>query len=364
MGSPGSSVRRQTVGAMPWAGMFRPMHSEPVSLRHLRRLCFDVVQRSPTAAELRNLAGAEPGPVVERLVRSREAMSAWFEEELFYFLLLDNFRPRGDTIERIPARLQQGEMDVRGVLGEILLSTGFSLRNPGNDTFVTVVLEQCLGYRVQDARVKPILAAGKRVYDGKKDKFLGVEAQAQADLVRIVIQHPDCTRHLLNRHHQRLLGTALPNGSADLDRVHGDPGQFWDVVSAWLQSPAYMAQLDQPRVKNERQFLRGMWQDLLERTPGPEEMRNLRNAMQSMADPAPLRSVLAKVVLDSGQAKLPGPDETADPAGFVTECFRRFLARDPGEAERATFVDAIAKQGATRQHVVRALIGSVEYRSY
>jgi len=93
-------------------------------------------------------------------------------------------------------------------------------------------------------------------------------------------------------------------------------------------------------------------------------MRNLRNAMQSMADPAPLRSVLAKVVLDSGQAKLPGGDDGADPGAFVTECFRRFLARDPSEAEQATFREAIAKQGATRQHVVRALVGSVEYRSY
>ena len=68
------------MGPMARAGMLPTMRSEPVSLRHLRRLCFDVVQRSPTAAELRNLTGAEPGPVVERLVRSREAMSAWFEE--------------------------------------------------------------------------------------------------------------------------------------------------------------------------------------------------------------------------------------------------------------------------------------------
>lgn len=353
------------MGAMARAGILLPMRSEPVTPRHLRRLCFDVVQRSPTAAELRNLTGAEPRQVVDRLVRSREAMSAWFEEELFYFLLLDNFRPRGDTIDRIPARLQQGEMDVRGVLGELLLSTGFSLRNPGNDTFVTVVLEQCLGYRVQDAKVKPVLAAGKRVYDGKKDRFLGNEAGTQADLVRIVIQHVDCTRHLLSRHHLRLLGAGLPNDSAAVERVHSDPRQFFDVLAEWMLSPAYLARIEQPRPKNERQFLRGLWQDLLERTPGPDEMRNLRNAMQSMADPAPLRSVLAKVVLDSGQARLPAAgDEAGNPAAFVTECFRRFLARDPNEAERDTFVRAIEGQGATPQHVVRALVGSVEYRSY
>ncbi|MEY4674670.1 MAG: hypothetical protein RL148_2454 [Planctomycetota bacterium] len=347
-------------------GWYPPtMRAEPVSLRHLHRLCFDVVQRSPTAAELRNLTGAEPRQVVERLVRSREAMSAWFEEELYYFLLLDNFRPRGDAVERIPARLQQGEMDVRGVLGEILLSTGFSLRNPGNDTFVTVVLEQCLGYRVQDARVKPVLAAGKRVYDGRKDRFLGADAQTQADLIRIVLEHVDCTRHLLSRHHQRLLGAPLPADAPEVAVVHGDPKRFWDVLTDWLVSPAYVAMLATPRTKNERQFLRGMWQDLLERTPGPDEMRNLRNAMQSMADPAPLRSVLAKVVLDSGQAKLPqGAEEGVDPATCVTECFRRFLARDPVDAEREAFVKALREQGATRQHVVRALVGSLEYRSY
>ena len=99
-------------------------------------------------------------------------MRRWLEEELFYFLLLDNFRPRTRAIAAIPEGLRTGESTAHQAIGEILLSTGFSLRNPGNDTFVTVVLEQCLGLAVQERRHKATLEAGKRMYDGEKARLL------------------------------------------------------------------------------------------------------------------------------------------------------------------------------------------------
>src|SRR5262249_52761161 len=159
-----------------------PMRNGPVTHRLLQRLCYDVWLRGPSPSELRLLVGSETGDVVGRLLHSREAMAVWFEEQLQYFLLLDQFRPPADVTDRIPGRLFKGELDARAAFGEILLSTGFSLRNPGNDTFVTVVLEQCLGYRVQDPKIKPILEAGKKIYDGKKGRFLGQEGQSQSDL--------------------------------------------------------------------------------------------------------------------------------------------------------------------------------------
>lgn len=333
------------------------------TLQLLQHLAFDVLQRSLRPTEQRAYLDAELAVVVPRLLQNQEAMVAWFDEEIFYFLLLDNFRPTGATIEQVPTRLQKGELTARDAIGEILLSTGFTQRNPGNDTFVTVVLEQCLGYQVQDSKVKPVLAAGKQIYDGKKGRFLGVDGQNQADLLRIVLGHVDFARHLLDRHHQRLFGAPLGKDDAVIARVHGDWKQFFPVLGEWLQSEAYVTLAQKKRPKTERQFLRGLFQDLLERTPDHDELRNLRNALQSMADPTPLRAVLAKILLDSGKAKLP-PCEPGSEDVFVRDCFHRYLARQPNDAELAKFVAALQKDGANPGHIVRALVGCPEYQLY
>jgi hypothetical protein len=333
-----------------------------VTPRLLQRLCYDLVQRGPTEAERRNFVGAEVGAVVPRLLQSREAKAEWFEEQLYYFLLLDQFRPRGEAIDRIPARLQKGELDARAAIAEIVLSTGFSLRNPGNDTFVTVLLEQCLGYRVQDKDKKPVLEAGKKIYDGKKGRFLGRDAATQADLVQAVLQHPDFARHLLARQHERLFGAPLPKDAPEVAAVQQDWTKFFAVIGDWLQGGAYAQAVAQRRGKSERQFLRGLYQDLLERAPGEDELRNLRNALTAMADPAPLRAVLAKVILDSKDARLPARGSGHDDE-FVRQCFLRYLAREPGDSELRVFTGAL-QQGASPLQIVRALVGSLEYQTY
>lgn len=334
-----------------------------VTPRLLQRLCYDLLQRGPTEGERRAYQGVDLATLQKRLLGSREAMSEWLEEQLWYFLLLDRFRPGGDGIDRIPARLQKGELDAQRAIGELLLSSGFSLRNPGNDTFVTVLLEQCLGYRVQDKQHKPVLEAGKKAYDGKKTKFLGSEAASQSDVVQCVLRHEDFARLLLDRHHRRLCGTPLPKGSDAVARVQKDFAQFFPVLGEWIESQAYLDALQVRRQKSERQFLRGLYVDLLDRAPELEELRNLRNAMNAMADPAPLRSVLAKVILDSAQAKLPEAANGQE-AEFVARCFVRYLAREPLEKESAVFTAAMQQKGARPQQIVRALVGSLEYQTY
>jgi hypothetical protein len=339
------------------------MPESKVTLRLLQRLCYDVLQRGPSAGEQKAYVGAEVPAVVERLLGSREAMGAWFEEELYYFLLIDNFRPRGEGIDRIPLRLQRGELTARDAIAEILLSTGFSLRNPGNDTFVTVVLEQCLGYTVQDRRTRPALEAGKKLYDGNKARFLGSDGQSQADVVKIVLQHEDFARHLLARQHRRLLDKDLGKDAPEPAEVHQDPARFFPVLGRWLGSEAYAANAARKKPKSERQFLRGLYMDLLERVPDHDELRNLRNALQSMADPAPLKAVLAKLILDSGQAKLPGLGRGGE-REFAAECFRRYLGRQATDAELDAFAGELGQGAARPDLVVRTLVGSVEYQYY
>lgn len=344
-----------------------PSPDAKAGLRFLRRASLDILQRTPSPAELRTYLGAPVGMVVDRLYGLREAMEVWLEEELFYFLLLDNFRPETRAIKTLPERLEAKKSDVRSATLEIILSTSFSLRNPGNDTFVSVVLEQCLGMTVQDKNNARVLEAGKKMYDGHKTRFLREVGSTQADLIDIVMRQRGFTQHLLDRHHERLFGRPLPQrdpaAEAVVDRVHQDFGQFFAVLSEWIASEDYRAALAKKKPRSDRQFIRGLYMDLLERRPTYEEMRNMRNAMQSMADPTPIRAVMAKVMLDSGRAKL--PELKADEANdFVRRCFLRYLGREPGQEELPAFAQTLAQPGATATHVVRALVGSAEYQYY
>jgi hypothetical protein len=335
----------------------------------VRHLSLDILLRTPTPAEERAYVGFPVDKVAERMMGSLEACQVWVEEELLFFLLLDNFRPETKAIKSLPRRLYKGQVTAHQAIGEIMMSTGFSLRNPGNDTFVTVVLEQGLGMRVQDRRNVPTLEAGKKLYDGYKVRFLDQQGTTQADIVKIVCGHPGFTRSLLDRYHRRLLRGPLPKrATALVERVHGDPRQFFPVLREWVGSDLYRAQMRIKRPRSDHQFIRSLYFDLLDRAPRYQEFRNMRNALLSMADPAPLRSVMAKVILDSGRARLPEFDP-GKAAQFVEAAFLRYLGRPPTQDELGRFTRIIANPDVASRKVdgamvVRTLVTSPEYQYY
>ena len=332
----------------------------------VRHLSLDILLRTPTPAEVRMFVGFPLRQVASRMMASLEAHAIWVEEQLLYFLLLDNFRPQTKTIRELPARLRSGDITAHGAIAEIMMSTGFSLRNPGNDTFVTVVLEQGIGMRVQDRKNRSTLEAGKRMYDGYKTRFLRETGDSQSDIVKIVTRAPAFTRFLLDRHHRVLLRGPLPDSpvaKTQVRRVHEDPGQFFTVLLEWISSPEYLAQMKVKRPRSDNQFIRSLYFDLLGRAPDYQEFRNMRNALLSMADPAPLRSVMAKVMLDSGKAELPEL-RRENRGAFVKMAFLRYLGRGPTQDEMGEFTRILGKPGAEAKHVIRALITSPEYQYY
>lgn len=332
----------------------------------VRNLSLDILQRTPTPRELKVYLGAPVELVASRMLGSLEAMRVWVEEELLYFLLLDNFRPQTEAIRSLPGRLKAGQISARDAIAEIMMSTGFSLRNPGNDTFVTVVLEQGLGMRVQDKRNRRTLEAGKKIYDGYPTRFLKTKGKSQADIVKIVTRHEDFARHLLDRFHRRLLRAPLPQDKAHKDlvkRLHAEPMAFFPILKEWLCSPTYCELLATRRPRSDNQFIRSIYQELLGREPRYQEFRNMRNALLSMADPAPLRSVMAKVILDSGRAELPRYQRGKE-AEFVSTCFLRYLGREPTQQESSKIGALLKRPEVGPTEVVRALITSTEYQYY
>ena len=332
----------------------------------IRHFSLDILQRTPTPAEIRASVGFPVDVVAKRMIDSLEAKEVWIEEELLFFLLLDNFRPHTKAIDILPSRLHNRSITVHDAIGEIMMSTGFTLRNPGNDTFVTVVLEQGLGMKVQERRNVSTLEAGKKMYDGYHVRFLKQRGNSQSDIIKIVVAHRDFTRNLLDRLHIRVMRGPLPKGDvyqAQIDRVHVNHDELFTVLLEWFTSEEYVAQMAVKRPRTDNQFIRSLYFDLLERAPNYQEFRNMRNALFSMADPAPLRSVMAKVILDSGRAKLPKMTR-GEEASFIRQAFLRYLGREPTQREQADFIKLLKRDSTRVEHVVRALITSPEYQYY
>lgn len=328
-------------------------------LRYVREVHFDVLGRSPTDAEVQLAAAEARGETVARLLSSVECFETWYEEELYYFLLLDNFHPATERMLSIPKRLSAGSLTLPDAVHEIVICQYFNHRNPGNDTYVTVILEQLLGLTVQGQPM--LLKAGKQMYDGYEAKVFGETGRSQADFVSIVMKQKRFYELVLDRQHRRLTGTAVKPAvlANNVERVMADPRAFGEVMKEWLLDDEYIARASKLRKKSDHQFIRALYTDLLGRRATYDEFRLFRNALQALADPTPIRSVLAKVMVDSEQVKVGKID---DPGQWVRDLFGRMLGRAPGEKEAEAFVQAV-KDGKAKL-AIQAIVDSEEYQNY
>jgi len=331
--------------------------------RIVRSLYLDLCGRTPTRNERSEAGSLSREELVDRLVAAREFWQVWYEDELYYLLLIDGFRPTAPPVVEIPDRLSDGSITVAEAVHRILLCPNFSGRNPGADTFVTVVFEQCLGVTVQDN--PSLLAAGKKMYDGYPAAIFGRQGRSQADVVAIVLEQPAFLGRLAGRQWTRLFGTPFPREEARRaeERLRAEPGSFETLVREWAGSPAYAERLARPRAKSPLQFVRSLYVDLLDRPPTDEEFRWTRNATRALSDPEPLRALLARLLLSSGKSGAPKA-LAEDPPAWIRDQFRRLLARDPGERELRTFAAVLATPGSGPADVIEALVTHPEYGFY
>jgi hypothetical protein len=331
--------------------------------RHVRALHLDLLGRTPRPDELELAAAASADTLVRHLLRSLEFWEHWHEDELYYFLLVDNARPDAAAAGSLPSRLQAGTLDMPGAVREIVAGSAFNRANPGPDTFVSVVLEQLLGVDVQ--RHAALLEAGKKMYDGRASSLYGEAGSSQADVVAIVTRQPPFTRRLAERQYRRLVGADAP--ARDLDRwgrrLVEQPGAFAELVREWVLSPAYAERLLSLRRKTDLQFIRGLYVDLTGELPEDDELRRLRAALGTVADSAPLRAVIARSLLDRHPDGVP-PRGELEPGAFVDESFLRFLGRPPQPDERAQFLAVLAEPDCQPATVLRALVTHPEYQGY
>lgn len=336
----------------------------PLDPRRLRSLYLDLLGRPPFEPERREWLGRGTRELLTALVGSPAFWRHWFDEQLYYFMLIDNFRPEGEGVDAIPAGLTAGKLSVRDALHRIALLPSFDLRNPGADTFVTVVMEQYLGITVQTSRRE--LEIGKSAYDGRKGLFLGAEAGSQADVVKVAAEHKDAARHFLAREHLRLVGAPLDRKAlADAARaLHKDPRCFPDLLRDWVLSDTYTARLARGLELPNRLYVRALFVDLLGREPSPDEAETLRGALDGLGDSRPLRAVVVRMLLDSGKVPMPDKAAIADPTAWVRGEFQRLLGRDPAEDELRLFVATFHEPECEPRTIVQVLLADPAYHRY
>ena len=332
--------------------------------RRLRSAFLDLYGRPPFLAERETWSGRGLAELLDDALGNEEFWKHWLSEQLYYFLLIDNFRPQAERVRALPQDLVARRVGVRDAIHRVCLSSSFDQRNPGSDTFVSVVMEQLLGVVVQDDKRE--LEIGKRVYDGHPGRFLGQQGNSQADVVRIAIEDARFLRRFLEREHQRLLRRApgsreLRDRARELDR---NPLDYLDLLRDWYQSEHYATRLTELAPQSNRMFVRSLHVDLFDRLPDEDESRRMRDALDGLSDPGPLRWVIARMMLDSGHAQLPARGAIADPTQWIGELFERFLGRAAEAGELAEFVSVYHDPACRPQTIVYALLTHPDYHHY
>jgi len=339
------------------------MALSPDARRLVRRRFLDLLGRGPTEAEVLAASKAGETAAVDALLRSQEFWRNWYEEELYFFLLIDQFRPTDGSLASLPDRLASGSVEPRSALAEIVISQYFAARNPGNDTFVTVIMEQVVGLKVQEKANAKDLDGGKKMFDGYPAAFLGEKGDSQADIVKIAFAKRAMSERYIERLHRRIVGSeiAAPERSAAAERFERAPAELPAIIRAWVLSPAYASASKYPREKTDAQWIRTLYADLLGARPDYREFRDTRNALLALADSTPIRRVLGKVVVDSKKSDRAAA-VGADGKRWIEERFLLLLGRGPRAEEAAAFEEVLRESGP--RIVLQALVQSREYQSY
>jgi hypothetical protein len=318
--------------------------------------------RPPLAGERARWLGHSRVELIDWALATTECWENWLDEQLFFFLLVDNFRPTSDGVTAIPTLLTEGAIGVGEALHRICLSTSFDRRNPGPDTFVSVVMEQLLGMTVQ--RAPRELEIGKRVYEGHSGTFLGRPGNTQSDIVHIAISDRRCIENFLEREHSRFLRkAATPKELAAWTDALLEEGQaFRAILGSWLASHAYDERLELDAPQPNRVFARALYVDVFGRVPTATEVQRLRTALDALADSRPLRALVARLMLDSGKASVPRRGEIEDVAAWTILLFERLLGRPPSESELSVFVEGLRSPTCEPSTALYAIVSHPEYQ--
>jgi len=363
----------------------------------VRRMYFDAANRSPTNDELILAPFLTTNGVADQLVNDYGYYQGWYEQRLVQFNLVGLNAPKTNdadyqALSSIPARLTNGEITEIQALGEIAKSAAWARLNADSRDFTYSLFEEFLNREPSSSTPsgggKSEYTAATNIYNGTATALFGETGATADDLVDIVLglngRRPNYDANLpgnlapdataLFRGQIQLTWTRLvpstPIAPSDLAtwtaQYAADPTKIRATVATILKTTAYANDAQTPRAKTPRQFIRGLYVDVLGRNPDLDTVSNLEYSFVSAGDPAPLADQLVQQMLRSSDANAATPATTGlDIDAWIKATFVRTLGRLPTDAELATLKSALQAGGVTTTDVeLEALLTSQEYLYY
>ena len=107
-----------------------PRDTGPVTRRKIstqdrritRSLYLDLWGRTPIEDELQVLCALPYGERVDQMLDDRATWKNWLDEEAFYFLLIDRFRPVSDRLAAVPDKMKAGTLNFQQAHVEFVVS--------------------------------------------------------------------------------------------------------------------------------------------------------------------------------------------------------------------------------------------------
>ncbi|QDV06069.1 hypothetical protein Poly30_15730 [Planctomycetes bacterium Poly30] len=339
-----------------------PSRGAMLTERFLRALYHDLYGRAPLRSERQGWLGKPLVDLVEAALVDEASWRYWLDVQLYYFMLIDRFEPVGTSLDELPERLASRRISPRDALHRIALTPSFELRNPGADTFVTVIMEQFCGIEVQ--RSTRELEIGKSAYDGGTGTFLGSKASSQSDVIQIAVTHRDAARHFVSREYERLFRTRCDRKQAARwgKEIQKSPNEMFALYRAWFASPEYAERVERGAPLSNQVWVRSVYVDLGDVIAPDEEVEALRGALDSLGDPVPLRSLIVRMLLDAEGTRSPRGPEIGEPGPWIDATFDRLLGRQPTDMERTQFLKVCEDGPDGPELVLYTLLTSPEYQ--
>jgi hypothetical protein len=360
--------------------------------RLVRRMYFDAANRSPTNDEMILAPFLTTDGVADQLVNDYGYYQGWYEKRLVQFNLVGLNAPKTNdadyqTLSSIPARLTNAEITEIQALGEIAKSAAWARLNADARDFTYSLFEEFLN-RPPSTTTPPggrsEYSAATNIYNLTATALFGETGATPSDLVDIVLglngRHPNYNANLpgglapdtqaLFRGQIQLAWSRLvpstPIAASDLATwtalYAGDPTKIRATVATILKTDAYVADAQTPRPKTPRQFIRGLYVDVLGRNPDLDTVGNLEYSFVSAGDPAPLAGQLVQQMLRATEANPATPPVAGlDADAWLNATFVRTLGRLPTASELSTLKSAIQTAGATTDVELEAVLTSQEY---
>ena len=335
----------------------------PDSRQFVKEVYLDLLQRGLSQAELLYAAGLDRRQLVEFLFDSYEYHDRWYRDQLYFMFLLREFDPRGvPWMREISAQLYRGEMSQLEALQALANCQQFHFRNLGPNNYTLAVFEHSLSRLPDEGENKN----SNFMFNGNPTDLLGRAGAKQFDVADIVLHNEQAIRHYIGRMYARyFVGEIDP---AELETLTGrllaEPEKVLDVQREWVLSDRYFGQVPKLRPKSDIQYIRMIYVDLLNREPTQDEFDYVQNALQSFADPIPLRSVIAKILLDSKFVQIPAKPPAQERPGWIRAQYLRFLSREPDQRELEVTVAALDQEKVTCKTIWQGLLSSQEYQFY